>query len=132
VDLSIDARFEAAARGWIGVPSMHQGRSRAGVDCIGLVVMAARDCGLDAPVAANYGRFQAYFQYKPMLMGFCERVGNPGQGIIALFMNSAVLHVGIITAIGTVIHAPGVPNPVKEHMPNFAFRQFWRPRWPNG
>lgn len=128
----IDARFVAAARGWIGVPSRHQGRSRGGVDCIGLVVMAARDCGYDVPMTANYGRFQAYFQYKPMLMGFCERVGAAGEGIIGLFMNEAHLHVCVITEKGTIIHAPGAPNAVKEHMPTFSFRQFWRPRWPNG
>lgn len=125
----IDYRFEAAARGWIGVPSRHQGRSRAGVDCIGLVVMAARDCGLDVPITANYGRLQAYFQFKPLLLGYCERVSGPGQGIIALFMNSAALHVGVMTGGGTIIHAPGEPEPVKENHPNFDIRQFWRPRW---
>lgn len=31
-----------AARGWLGVPFRHQGRTRAGVDCVGLVIGVAR------------------------------------------------------------------------------------------
>jgi len=34
-----------AARGWLGVPFMHQGRSSAGVDCAGLVICLGRDLG---------------------------------------------------------------------------------------
>lgn len=35
-----------AARSWIGVPFTHQGRSRDGVDCVGLVICVARELGL--------------------------------------------------------------------------------------
>lgn len=35
----------AAARDWLGVPFLHQGRSRAGVDCAGLVICVARGLG---------------------------------------------------------------------------------------
>jgi cell wall-associated NlpC family hydrolase len=127
----IEHQFVAAARGYIGVPCRHQGRSRRGLDCIGLVVVAARDCGLDPPVAATYGRMQAYRQFKPLLTAWCDRVGEPGPGIVALFMNAARLHVGILTAEGTIIHAPGEGACVKEHRLNFAVRQLWRPKWPS-
>lgn len=40
------ADFIAAARGWLGVPFKHQGRSRAGVDCAGFVICLARELGL--------------------------------------------------------------------------------------
>ncbi len=33
------------ARSWLGTPFKHQGRTRAGIDCVGLCVMVAR--GLD-------------------------------------------------------------------------------------
>ena len=37
----------AAARAWVGVPFLHQGRSRtAGVDCAGLVICIARELNL--------------------------------------------------------------------------------------
>lgn len=34
------------ARSWIGVPFVHQGRSRQGVDCAGLVICVARSLGM--------------------------------------------------------------------------------------
>jgi cell wall-associated NlpC family hydrolase len=37
----------AAARSWLGVPWRHQGRTRQGVDCAGLVVLVGRGLGLD-------------------------------------------------------------------------------------
>ena len=35
----------AAARTWLGVPWRHQGRTRQGVDCAGLVVLVGRGLG---------------------------------------------------------------------------------------
>lgn len=129
--MTTDAQFVAAARSYIGVKCIHQGRSRAaGVDCIGLVVLALRDCGIDAPLIADYGRTQAYRQFRPELAKYCARVGEAGEGIIILYMNSMALHLGILTAENTVIHAPLEGERVKEHSLNFPPRQFWRPKWP--
>lgn len=38
------ADIVTTARAWLGVRWAHQGRSRAGVDCVGLVIMVARAC----------------------------------------------------------------------------------------
>ena len=38
--------FVDAARKYLDVPFMHQGRSLRGLDCLGLVVVAARDLGI--------------------------------------------------------------------------------------
>jgi len=47
----------AAARGYIGIPWRHQGRTRArGVDCFGLVILAAADCGITVADEAGYSR----------------------------------------------------------------------------
>lgn len=46
----------AAARGYLGVPWRHLGRTRAGVDCIGLVLLAAREAGRLLPDPAPYQR----------------------------------------------------------------------------
>lgn len=45
-----------AARGYLGVPWRHLGRSREGLDCIGLVLLAARDCGIAVHDPAPYER----------------------------------------------------------------------------
>lgn len=37
------------ARSWLDVPFLHQGRSRQGVDCAGLVICVARDLGVLPP-----------------------------------------------------------------------------------
>lgn len=52
------SQFAAAARAYMGVPYRHQGRSRAGVDCLGLIVAAGNDLDL-VPLDAgrrDYGR----------------------------------------------------------------------------
>lgn len=50
------AAIVAAARGWLGVPWRHQGRSRAGVDCVGLVVVVCQGLGLSDYDSTVYGR----------------------------------------------------------------------------
>ena len=48
--------LDQAARRWLGVTWRHLGRSREGIDCIGLVLLAARDCGIAADDPAPYAR----------------------------------------------------------------------------
>lgn len=45
-----------AARSWLGVPWRHQGRSKAGLDCAGLVVVVAHGLGLSDHDERGYGR----------------------------------------------------------------------------
>ena len=55
-----------AARGYLGVPWRHQGRSRRGLDCAGLVVMVARDLGLsdyDTTSYRRHARGQAFVEH---------------------------------------------------------------------
>lgn len=44
------------ARSWCGVKWQHQGRSRAGVDCAGVIVMVARALGLPVKDRTDYQR----------------------------------------------------------------------------
>jgi len=50
------AQVIAAARAWLGVRWQHQGRSRAGVDCAGLVIAVAQGLGLTEFDTADYAR----------------------------------------------------------------------------
>lgn len=45
-----------AARGWTGVRWRHQGRSRDGIDCAGLVIKVAHDLGLSEFDTKDYAR----------------------------------------------------------------------------
>lgn len=44
------------ARSFIGVPWRHQGRSRAGIDCVGLVILVGRELGVMAYDTNDYQR----------------------------------------------------------------------------
>lgn len=47
----------AAARACVGTPFLHQGRNYdSGLDCVGLIVVAAQALGLSVPHRADYGR----------------------------------------------------------------------------
>lgn len=48
--------FIQAARSYLGTPWRHQGRSRRGIDCGGLVALAMRDIGHPGQDIAGYGR----------------------------------------------------------------------------
>lgn len=45
-----------AARRWLDVPYQHQGRTRHGVDCLGLLVVLARELGVSDYDEAAYSR----------------------------------------------------------------------------
>lgn len=48
--------FVEAARTFLGVPFRHQGRTRRGMDCIGLVVLSLRAAGVSVADRTDYGR----------------------------------------------------------------------------
>ena len=128
--------FIAAARSYIGTPWRHQGRSGNGVDCVGLVVLAARQCGIEAPLEANYGRFQNYGQAKWHLKEFCRRVGVPLPGDLVLYKTTQNLHLAVITEIDEthrpikVVHAQSETMKVVETGLSFPPTMFWRLVWP--
>jgi len=101
------------ARGWLGAPWRHLGRSLAAVDCIGLVVLAHRATGFDVPDPAPYARDP---DGAAILRGLAEagaRRVPPGQerpGDVLVFRSDGVNggHVGILAerdGVLTVIHA---------------------------
>ncbi|WP_148716500.1 C40 family peptidase [Chitinolyticbacter meiyuanensis] len=52
------ADFLAELLTWEGMPFHHQGRVRAGVDCLGLVVAVCTATGVSAEDVANYRRME--------------------------------------------------------------------------
>ncbi len=49
-------QFIEQTRSWVGVPWVHQGRNRNGVDCIGVLIVNAHHFGLTAFDTTDYGR----------------------------------------------------------------------------
>jgi cell wall-associated NlpC family hydrolase len=58
----------AEARQWIGVRYRHQGRSRDGVDCIGLPAVVRAELGLPALDVTGYARTSTAFE----MLDFCR------------------------------------------------------------
>lgn len=120
----------AAARAYLGVPFRHQGRSAAGLDCLGLLMAVARDLAL--PMAAadetNYGRSPDAPYLKSRLDAVLERVSRVelrSEGRVALFRFASMAgghHLGLTTEIG-LIHAYAQARAVVE---TCRPRHWWR------
>ena len=114
------------ARTWVGVPFRDKGRTRAGVDCVGLLIAVARE--LDYPVedVRNYGRVPVPEQMGTELERQMDRIaiGQAEPGDVFWFAwrrhpSKPVRpqHLGIYTGIG-VIHATEAFGEVVEHPVN--------------
>ena len=133
--MSADA-FLTAARGFLGVQWVHQGRSERGMDCVGLIVLSLRAIGIDAPLTADYGRMQDYRQARRYLEEFCDRVGDAEIGDIVLFKTSQTLHMAIVSEVDglrpkRVIQALGPTSKVVDTGLQFPPLMLWRPKWPS-
>ena len=107
-----------AARAYIGTPFHHQGRVRGvGVDCVGLVVCAARDAGYTVKDTTVYARDPD----GASLVGALSEQMQPVEGgwmpgdVLTFWVVKPGLpqHVGIYAG-ETVIHAP-IGRRVAEH-----------------
>lgn len=111
-----------AAEKYIGVPFRHQGRTMAGLDCVGLVILAARDVGYNDYVEFAYGREPRQDRLQKTLR---EHIGEPLDRpprvndivLLRLPHSRAPSHVGIICehphGLG-IIHAYGEIGMVKK------------------
>jgi cell wall-associated NlpC family hydrolase len=93
--------FIAAARTYLGVRFKHQGRSRNGVDCVGLCVLAMQAIGRTCFDAKIYSR---HAQKQGLRAALVRNLGEPvpkdqmRDGDIALMaFASEPSHVGIVT-----------------------------------
>lgn len=72
----------AAARGYLGAPFAHRGRTRSGVDCAGLIIAVARDLGLQHPGKLYYSPLPACGLITQMLAEYAVSISDPEPGCI--------------------------------------------------
>lgn len=119
------AQLVDQARGWLGVKWRHQGRSREGVDCAGLVIKVAHDLDLTEFDTADYAR-QASDETmldlcREHLVEIAHADARAGDVVVIRFANQR--HIGFLgdyPAGGlSLIHAfSNAPRRVVEHLFN--------------
>lgn len=117
------AAIVAAARSWLGVPYLHQGRAAHGLDCVGLLIMVGRAVGLlpgDWDMR-NYPRAMPPAMLLAQLDAWLERIESdrldalaPGD-VLVMAARPRVWHVGFLGDRQTVIHAWSPAGKVIEH-----------------
>ena len=115
------AEIVRIARTWLGVPFMHQGRSRQGVDCGGLLLMVATEAGLDVTAPATYSLSPDPELISNTLHAHGQKIPfyDLEAGDVLLFSFAGEpRHVGIASTLHdapAVIHAWAKPGKVVEH-----------------
>jgi cell wall-associated NlpC family hydrolase len=119
-----------AARELVGLPYRHQGHTRRGLDCIGLIIVVAQKFGFDTSIPRGYS---AQPQGRQVLVGADRTLWKPEDqqrilpGDIAVFWGLSATEPQHFTIIGhgstglTVIHAYSKFMKVVE--------QGWNPIW---
>jgi cell wall-associated NlpC family hydrolase len=121
-----------AARSFVGTPYRHQGHTKRGLDCIGLIIVVAEKFGFDTTIPRGYS---AQPQARQVLMGADKALWKPEDqskirpGDVAVFWGWMAAEPQHFTIIGetnshlTVIHAYSKFMKVVE--------QGWNPVWAN-
>lgn len=110
----------AAARGFLGVRYQHQGRSRKGMDCAGLIVMVARACGIEARDMLGYARTPDGKSLQAHLDAQAPKTGQMQAGDILLMrFKREPQHLAIVTDYPfgglAMIHSYAGAGQVVEH-----------------
>lgn len=95
------------ARGWVGTPFRHQGRSRDGVDCVGVLVVVARALGIPHVDRVDYGKFPVGNELVSHLRSNLLLPSAPGKfpGQVALFREQHFpCHVGLLSWLHGTLH----------------------------
>ena len=110
-----------AARQHLGTPFHHQGRApRKGIDCIGLLILIAKDLGYQAHDAVGYSLRPQGKRLENRLAKSCDRVehltdAQEGDILCFHFLGKGYpQHVGILTSKG-MIHTYRDVGKVVEH-----------------
>lgn len=95
-----------AARTFLGVPFVHAGRDRNGVDCVGLVLAAAAEAGLFDYTPRPYQRGDHSRLIAEVTRFAAPAAGDPVPGDLLLMrVRGELTHVALVTEAGTIIHA---------------------------
>lgn len=113
-------KIVAEARTWIGVPWKHQGRTRIGIDCVGLLVVVLHKLKLTDYDFQAYGRRSQGREFLYHFERRAERkpLNSEQPGDILLFRDKQFpCHAAIVASMNntlTIIHAHALRRAVVE------------------
>lgn len=105
--------FLMAVEDHVDVVVRHRGDARSGVDCVGLIVSALRECGTVVEHGITYGTWPDSEKLTAGLRQFCAETDKIAPGVIAqTYAGQAPRHLSVVVGFdGTgqvlVVHAWG-------------------------
>ena len=113
------------AREYLGTPFVHQGRSKSGVDCVGLLICTVRDLGLTTPAEIPYSRRPDGDLVKRLRQhlrrgDLCPYELTPGM-VVSIRLPIYPCHVAVVTEPNRIIHALASTGRVIEQSLNDAW-----------
>lgn len=115
------SRVVEAARAYKGCPWRHQGRSRSGLDCAGLLVLAFRDAGVVLTDLSAYTRHPWKDGLEQVLAHNFQKVDSaPAPGDVLLFRYTRYpQHLALATDKGIIHSLSGGPGVVEHGLDSF-------------
>ena len=105
--------YVESLRKYLGVPWVHQGRTKYGLDCIGLLLVAARDLGMEVYDDPTYSLNPDHTRFLALLRTNLYEIpiATRGIGDIMLYVEKGTppLHVAVVSRLAPremVIHCP--------------------------
>jgi cell wall-associated NlpC family hydrolase len=100
--LSRPQQLVQCALDYVGTPWIHQARLKGvGVDCVGLLVCAAKDAGIEVADTSNYELFPTPGWLVAELERHLERIQRPWRvgDVLAIHWQAEPWHVGLVTSV---------------------------------
>jgi cell wall-associated NlpC family hydrolase len=104
-------RIVDAALGMVGWPYRHAGRNEYGIDCVGLIILAAHKCGFTNYDTVNYPKRPVAADLRREMRNHMRRVPDSEMrsgDVVEIVFSGHLCHVGIINYRGrepNIIHA---------------------------
>lgn len=117
--------IEIAARNYIGTPFRHQGRTKWGLDCVGLIIKVAHDLNITDFDYTNYTEIPDSKEMRYYLNKYMFRIPTNMQqagDIFYMSFTKTPQHLAIYTSTNTIIHSASVFKGVIEQ----SFSKYWK------
>lgn len=126
-------QFAAACESLMGSPFHHRGRTRAGIDCIGLVFAGASQIGVEIPPFLEYGRTP---DSEVLMRAVRERCDEVAWGerldigrllVLRQRANGQPRHFAVTLGCGMAVHV-GETKSERRVIPDVLVHSVWRVR----